>query len=145
MLRFLEIARQDINMNLIAFRRPTHVYWSDSCPFSLGGYSDEGFAWWFEIPEDLRFQVSNNLLEYITLIISPWVDLLANRLNWGDCALLMTDSTTLAGWLRKTNFRELTGDNPDPVQARVQIKTARHHAILLLKAGIKEYSQWFPG
>jgi hypothetical protein len=57
----------------------------------------------------------------------------------------MTDSTTSAGWLRKTNFRELTGDDPDPVQARVQIETARHHAILLLEAGIKEYSQWFLG
>jgi hypothetical protein len=57
----------------------------------------------------------------------------------------MTDSTTSAGWLRKTNFQELTGNDPDPVQARVQIKTAHHHAILLLEAGIKEYSQWFPG
>jgi hypothetical protein len=57
----------------------------------------------------------------------------------------MTDSTTLAGWLRKTNFREHTGDDPDPVQARVRIKLAHHHAVLLLGAGIKEYSQWFPG
>jgi hypothetical protein len=62
-----------------------------------------------------------------------------------DCALLMTNSTTSAGWLRKTNFRELTGNDSDPVQARVRIEMARHHAILLLKAGIKEYSQWFPG
>ncbi len=57
----------------------------------------------------------------------------------------MTDSTTLAGLLRKTNFQEHTGDDPDPVQARVRIETARHHAILLLEAGVKEYSQWFPG
>jgi hypothetical protein len=37
MLWFLEIARQGIDMNLVAFRRPTQVYWSDSCPFGLGG------------------------------------------------------------------------------------------------------------
>jgi hypothetical protein len=104
MLWFLEITRQGIDMNLVAFRCPTHVYRSDSCPFGLGGYSDEGFAWRFEIPEDLRFQALNNLLEYITSIISPWVDLLSGRLNRGDCALSMTDSTTSAGWLRKTNF-----------------------------------------
>ncbi len=55
MLWFLKIARQGINMNLVAFRHPTHVYWSDSCPFGLGGYSDEGFAWRFKIPKDLRF------------------------------------------------------------------------------------------
>ena len=50
MLRFLDIAKKGINMNLIAFRKPAHVYRSDSCPFGLGGYSDEGFAWCFEIP-----------------------------------------------------------------------------------------------
>jgi hypothetical protein len=54
-LRFLGIARQGINMNLVAFRCPTHVYRSNSCPFGLGGYSDEGFAWRFEIPKDLWF------------------------------------------------------------------------------------------
>jgi hypothetical protein len=145
MLQFLKIARQGIDMNLVAFRCPTHVYRSDSCPFGLRGYSDEGFAWRFEIPEDLRFRASNNLLEYVASIISPRVDLLAGRLNQRDCALLMTNSTMLVGWLRKTNFRELTGNDPDPVQAKVRIDTARHHVILLLKAGVKEYSQWFPG
>ena len=55
------------------------------------------------------------------------------------------DSSTSAGWLRKTNFREFTGVDADPVQAFVCIKTARHHATLFLDAGIKEYSQWFPG
>ncbi len=57
----------------------------------------------------------------------------------------MTDSSTSAGWLRKTNFREFTGVDADPVQAFVRIETARHHAMLFLYAGIKEYSQWFPG
>jgi hypothetical protein len=39
-LRFLDIAKGRIDMNLITFRKPTHVYRSDSCPFGLGGYSD---------------------------------------------------------------------------------------------------------
>ena len=145
MLRFLDIAKKGISMNLIAFRKPTHIYRSDSCPFGLGGYSDEGFAWHFEIPEDLRFHASNNLLEYIASIITPWVDMLAGRLNQGDCALSMTDSSTSAGWLHKTNFREFTGVDADPVQASIRIEIARHHATLFLNAGIKEYSQWFPG
>jgi hypothetical protein len=57
----------------------------------------------------------------------------------------MTNSTTLTGWLRKTNFCEFTGDDPDPVQAKIRTETAHHHATLLLEAGVKEYSQWFPG
>ena len=34
-----------INMNLISFRRLTHIYRSNSCPCGLGGYSHQGFAW----------------------------------------------------------------------------------------------------
>ena len=53
MLQFLDISKKGINMNLIAFRKPTHVYRLDSCPYGLRGYSDEGFAWRFEILADL--------------------------------------------------------------------------------------------
>jgi hypothetical protein len=80
-LRFIDISKKGINMNLVAFHRPTHVYRSDSCPFGLGGYSDEGFARRFEIPEDLQFRASNNLLECIASIVSPWVDMLAGHLQ----------------------------------------------------------------
>ena len=68
-------------MNQIAYRRPTHVYRSDSCPAGMGGYSAEGFAWRFPISDDLKFRASNNLLEHLAGVISPWVDILAGRLN----------------------------------------------------------------
>ena len=72
--------------------------------------------------------------------------MLAGHLNRGNCTLLsMTDSSTSAGWLRKTNFWEIIGGDPDVVQATVRIKTARHHATLLLDAGVKECSLWFLG
>ena len=132
-------------MNLIAFCKPTHVYWLDSCPYGVGGFSDKGFAWCFEIPADLQFCASNNLLEYIASIITPWVDMLAGRLNRGNCALLMTDSSMSAGWLHKTNFQEIIGEDTDAVQATIRIETVHHHTTLFLNAGIKEYSQWFPG
>ena len=142
MLKFLDKAHVGIDMNLISYRRPTHIYRSDSCPFGLGGYSDEGFAWRFEIPLDLRFRASNNLLEFMASIISPWIDIIAERLSKGDCALSMTDSTTSAGWIRKTNFKE---DILDPIEAKTRIKIARHHALVFIEKDIKEYSQWFEG
>jgi hypothetical protein len=77
----------------------------------------------------------NNLLEFMASIISPWIDILAGRLNRGDCALSMTDSTTSAGWIQKTNFKE---DNATR-------SIARHHAALFIESDIKEYSQWFEG
>ena len=71
--------------------------------------------------------------------------MLAGRLNQGNCALSMTESSTSAGCLCKINFQEFTGVNANPVQAPVCIETACHHTTLFLNVGIKEYSQWFPG
>jgi len=138
---FLDKAHNGVNMNQIAFRRPTHVYRSDSCPAGLGGYSHDGFAWRFYLPNDLLFRASNNLLEHIAAIITPWIDITAGRLKRGDCALSMTDSTTSEGWLRKTNFLE----DVDLVQARVRIQVAREHARRYMNHEIRDYSQWFPG
>jgi hypothetical protein len=61
MLEFLKTAHKGISLNSIAFRRPTHVYCSDSCPAGLGGYSNKCFAWRWYIPEPLKFRASNNL------------------------------------------------------------------------------------
>jgi hypothetical protein len=129
-------------MNLIAYRAPTRVYCSDSCPVGLGGYSNEGWAWRWRIPPELRFRASNNLLEYLAAVVSPWIDIRAGRLKPYDCVLSMTDSSTAEGWLRKTNFPEI-GDSP--IQATIWLDAARHHARTFMTAKIKGYSQWFPG
>ncbi len=107
MLEFLKTAHKGISLNSIAFRRPTHVYHSDSCPAWLGGYSDKGFAWRWHIPEPLKFRASNNLLEHLTAIISPWIDIIKGCLKPQDWVLLMRDSITTEGWLQKSNFSEL--------------------------------------
>jgi hypothetical protein len=144
MLNFLNKANAGINMNIISFRRPTHIYRSDSCPYGLGGYSSNGFAWRYKLHPERRFRATNNLLEFMASIISPWVNILAGRLGRGDCALSMTDSTTSAGWIRKTNFKE-DGDGANPIEAKTRLEIARHHASLFIDEGIKDYSQWFKG
>ena len=56
MMKFLDKAHDGIDMNLLSFRRLTHhMNRSDSCPFGLGGYSDEGFTWRFELQPGLHF------------------------------------------------------------------------------------------
>jgi hypothetical protein len=142
LLSVLKKCRDGINMNSIAYRRPTHVYRSDSCPAGLGGYSDEGFVWRYYLPPELQSRASNNLLEHIAAIITTWVDILAGRLKHGDCALSMTNSTTSAGWLQKSNFIE---DGESPIQATIRLEVARLHALHYLQMGIREYSQWFRG
>jgi len=126
---------QGINLNLIAFRRPAHVYRSDSCPAGLGGYNHKGFTWRFYLPDNLQFCASNNLLEHLAAIITPWIDIIAGRLTKGDCALSMTNSTTSEGWLRKSNFIE---DGEDPIQATIRIEVARLCATHYLSNEIRE-------
>jgi hypothetical protein len=70
------------------------------------------------------------------------VDILAGCLKQGDCALLMTGSTPLVGWLRKSNFIE---DGESPIQVTICLEVARLHASHYLKTGVREYSQWFRG
>jgi len=118
-----ENATKAFDLNLIAFRRPTHIYRSDSCPAGLGGCSHKGFAWRFYLPDNLQFHASNNLLEHLAVIITLWIDIIAGRLTKGNCALSMTNSTTSEGWLKKSNFIE---DGEDPIQATIRIKVAQH-------------------
>jgi len=143
MINIIKNAHNGISLNIIVYRRPTHVYRSDSCPAGLGGYrSDSGFAWRYYLLSHLQFWATNNLLEHLAAIITPWIDIIKGRLQLGDCALSMTDSTTSEGWLRKTNFSEL-GDNP--IQATARLEAARMQAMHYMPLGIREYSQWFKG
>ena len=98
-----------------------------------------GFAWRFEMPEDLLFWASNNLLEYIASMICLWVDTLAGHLHRGDCALSMTDKRATAEvWMHKTNFRV---SDKDQIQMDVRVKAAQKFALDFTKHGIKSYSQ----
>jgi hypothetical protein len=54
----------------------------------------------------------------------------------------MTDSTTVEGWMGKTNF---TKQGDDGFQAKARVHAARHHACFFMDGNIKGYSQWFPG
>ena len=119
---FLEKAHGGIDMNIVSYLLPTSCYHSDSCPNGLGGYSQEGWAWRWYLPTNLLFRTSNNLLEHMAAIITPWIDLIHGRLKEGDCILSMTDSTTSEGWARKTNFSEC---GEEPIEATIRIEVAR--------------------
>ncbi len=142
MTGILTKAHKGVDMNLLAFRAPDRVYHSDSGPAGLGGYSNQGHAWRFQIPANLQCWGTDNLLEYLAAIITPWIDLLNGRLKSGDCTLSMIDSTTAEGWMQKSNFEK---SGKDPIQVSVCADAARHHAKLFMDANIKGYSQWFAG
>jgi hypothetical protein len=74
-------------------------------------------------------------------IISPWVDILAGRLNDGHYSLSMTDSITSKGWMQNRNFKE----DKNGIQATIRIEVAQSHTAQFMDHGIHEYSQWFCG
>jgi hypothetical protein len=82
----------------------------------LGGYSHKGFAWRFYLADNLKICTLNNLLEHLAAIITPWIDIFAGQHKEGNCALLMTNSTTSEGWLRKSNFIK---EGEDPIQVTI--------------------------
>ena len=142
MLKFLIKTKQGVNLNLIAYLLPTHVYRSDSCPIGLRGYAHLGWTWRFRIPPHLFFRASNNLLEHMASIVTVLVEILAGRLKPGDCCLSMVDSSTSEGWTRRSNFSET---REEPEQAVVRCEVAYDHTWHVLHAGVKDYSQQFPG
>ena len=127
MHKILDTVKKGINMNLLAFRSPDHIYYSDSCPTDLGDYSNQGFVWCFQILEDLHFCTSNNLLEFLAAIITPWIDIIHGCLSVRDCSLSMMDSTTAEGWMWKSNFVE---PNEEPIQATACVDVARKYATI---------------
>jgi len=52
--KILTKAHNGISLNLLTYREPNKVYWSDACEYGLGGFSTNGKAWRWNIPEHLR-------------------------------------------------------------------------------------------
>lgn len=100
------MAKEGIDLNYYALLKPTHVHRSDSCPCGMGGYNHNSKALHFYFPQDLLLRASNNLLEHLALIITPWINIIYIKLTQGDCSLSMTDSSTYKGWTKKQTSKK---------------------------------------
>ena len=139
---FLRKANEGISMNLITFRKPTHTYRSDACEHGLGGFSEQGFAWRWEIPQKLRGRAHINLLEFLASIVCIWIDAAEDRISDESCLLSMGDSTTATGWMRRSNFQPVDESDTDTT---AKLNAARTLAKIVQDQNSCLYSQWFPG
>jgi hypothetical protein len=135
MLYFLQIAALNgVSMNNLYFRKPTHIYRSDASLHGIGGYSIlSGKAWRFHLPINCRLRTTLNSLEFIACLVAIWIDYLHGDICSESCIPSQTDSTSAAGWLKKSNFTDST-------EEVVQLYTS-----IVLDASSCFYSQWFPG
>ena len=129
-------------MNLLTYRQPSHLFRSDACEHGLGGYSADGLAWRWPLPNHLLSRAHINLLEFLASIICIWLDILRGNVPPQSCILSMGDSTTATGWLHKSNFQE---DDEDDVETTTKLVAARHLATLIQNAQACLYAQWFQG
>ena len=71
-------------------------------------------------------------------LFSIWIVHLEDSLETESCLLSQTDSTSAAGWIKKSNFA-------DTSEEAVQLTTARKLASILIDSETCIYSQWFQG
>ena len=136
--KFLRQAKDGISLNLITYRKPTHVCRSDASEHGIGGYNlQTGRAWRFYIPQDLLCRLTLNTLEFVGSIVTVWIDFLEGNLPPLSCVLSQGDSTSSTGWLRKSNF--------DEELFPAHLKLARKYAEILIEASSQSHSQWFKG
>ena len=129
-------------MNLLTFHTPNIVHIGDVSEHGLGAFACHGRAWRFTIPEHLRGRAHINLLEFLTQVVSIWIDIIEGTVSKQDCILCMGDSTSAMGWLRRSNFREK--DESDK-EWEVKQSVARKLARLVLDSETVLYKQWFAG
>ena len=137
---FLPKVSSGVNMNIITFRRPTHIFWSDACPQGMGGYSaTSGKAWRITIPEEFRNCISNNVLELSACIISVWIAILENDVPALSCILALSDNTSAVGWLHRMNVED------ESISGKHLQQLTRLFASLLISSDLCLYSQHFKG
>ena len=104
---FLSQAAAGISINLLVTRRPDQIWWSDACPFGIGGYGLSGKAWRIKIPENSPLHGNkkkvNNLLEFIGMAINFWLACLETDATNHSCILAISDNTSAIGWLHSTS------------------------------------------
>lgn len=98
-LDILSVAKQGVSINLLTYRRPDILCWSDASLTGLGGYSSSGLAWRWEIPMTYRGYLTLNSLEYAASIITIQqlcLQHLHDSIEF-PCILSILDSTSAIG------------------------------------------------
>jgi hypothetical protein len=140
--KILHWAADGISLNLVSFRQPSIFYRSDKGETGLGGYNIySGAAWHLKLPTRYIKRAHINTLEFLVFIISIWVDMYNNKVQANDCILSQTDSTTAAGWLRKSNF----SDSLLSSESSLCLIVAWKLASLIIDSSTCLYYQWLKG
>jgi len=137
--RFLPKIYEGMSLNLISYRRPSVVSWSDACPQGLGGFDSNGNAWQYQLSEadSKACHRQNNSLEFVAALILVWCSIVRGPEQKEACFLALCDNTSAVGWLHKANI-----DDTKNLPLHV---AARKYADILLQVDCCLYSQHIAG
>jgi hypothetical protein len=143
--KLLQRSHEGISMNRLVTRQPTHLMWSDSCPFGIGGFLlTSGRAWRIRIPKTspiYGLQIANNWLEFLGMVINIWLQVQELQgSSKSACILALGDNTSAIGWLKKTSHI----DKSSPYFHTVNM-IANKLASLIIDSEHCLASQHFPG
>ena len=145
----LKLAHEGISMNLLTFRKPTHLIIGDACEHGFGAcHVESGVGYRYIIPPELRGRAHINLLEFLTQVVQIWFDAIEKRISKRSCILAMGDNTASMGWLRRSNFKESIADSEEiesNEEWAIKQEIARKAAEIILGEEACLYSQWFAG
>lgn len=71
----LESTQKGTRIDHITFAIPQYFTISDTCSFGMGGFTSEGLAWRWNLPENLFGKLTVNLLEFLGSIITIFISL----------------------------------------------------------------------
>ena len=140
-------SNEGVSLNRLVCRVPTHLFHADACPEGMGGYSvRSGRAWRCQLDTtkldelkniaDCDPHRSNNLFEFIAIVVSIWVDCWFGEVTADDAVLALSDNSSAVGWMHKTSF-----GSDKPLHVKVAEKLTR----LVLDRKFALQSEHIPG
>ena len=137
MEKFLKKANKGISINNVIFRKITTQSLSDSCERAIGGYGHEtGIAWRYEFTHEEQVSFDINQKEYLASEINQEIQLRYDTCPH-PCSNDITDNTSIAAWMYKSNF--------DPQSHPINNEIARRNATNLMDKNATCYSQHLKG
>lgn len=127
-----------ISINNITITLPSTTTYSDACEWGIGGFTTQGLAWRFLLPQHLQLRASINFLEFLAAIVTIELSLqLDEHPTTYPHLLSFTDNSSALGWLYHSTFNPKTHIHHD--------KLARYLARLLFKNEATIHPEHIPG
>ena len=125
------------NINLITFTKWNIRLITDASESGIGGYNTEtGMAWRIELPSWMKKKFHINFLEFLSATVAIWIEILQTTTKYNRL-LCLTDSSSVLGWLYKSNFQPESHKEHDIL--------ARQLAEIMLESESALYSQHIKG